>query len=383
MKNQKGFAGIGIIVAVVAVLLVGGIAYYVGKNSNDSIPQNTSDNLVGNDRDEHGCLGSAGYSWCEVKNKCLRTWEEKCESALVTTNETANWKTYTNTKLGYSFQYPEKLYLDTPTITDSVFLSHQIPFENRDGGCDMKGDAELSKTLTDFGMSISIVSGTKNPPYVDGNYSKGILNGKWAYMGAEGCGQTNYYFPISDNRTLVVEEAQVQMLSGSATPETRAKLLAVPGVISNEESKTIFDQILSTFKFLNSDTTAENMTVQVYFSRTGDESAECDETGSVVRIIPKTVGVGTAALEELLKGPTAEEKANRYVTNIPLGSKLNSLVIKNGEARADFNAITESGGGSCSMAARTNQIVRTLLQFPTVKKVVLSIDGRTEDIFQP
>jgi hypothetical protein len=247
----------------------------------------------------------------------------------------------------------------------------------------MKGDAELSKTLTDFGMSISIVSGTKNPPYVDGNYSKGILNGKWAYMGAEGCGQTNYYFPISDNRTLVVEEAQVQMLSGSATPETRAKLLAVPGVISNEESKTIFDQILSTFKFLNSDTTAENMTVQVYFSRTGDESAECDETGSVVRIIPKTVGVGTAALEELLKGPTAEEKANRYVTNIPLGSKLNSLVIKNGEARADFNAITESGGGSCSMAARTNQIVRTLLQFPTVKKVVLSIDGRTEDIFQP
>jgi hypothetical protein len=35
--------------------------------------------LVGNDRDEHGCIGSAGYTWCAAKNKCLRTWEEACE----------------------------------------------------------------------------------------------------------------------------------------------------------------------------------------------------------------------------------------------------------------------------------------------------------------
>ena len=25
------------------------------------------------------CLSSAGYSWCEAKNKCLRAWEERCE----------------------------------------------------------------------------------------------------------------------------------------------------------------------------------------------------------------------------------------------------------------------------------------------------------------
>lgn len=34
--------------------------------------------IVGNDRDEHGCIGSAGYTWCEAKQKCLRTWEEAC-----------------------------------------------------------------------------------------------------------------------------------------------------------------------------------------------------------------------------------------------------------------------------------------------------------------
>jgi hypothetical protein len=35
--------------------------------------------LLGGDRDKHGCLGSAGYSWCEKKHKCIRPWEEKCE----------------------------------------------------------------------------------------------------------------------------------------------------------------------------------------------------------------------------------------------------------------------------------------------------------------
>ncbi len=35
--------------------------------------------VVGDDRDSHGCIGSAGYTWCEVKQKCLRTWEEQCQ----------------------------------------------------------------------------------------------------------------------------------------------------------------------------------------------------------------------------------------------------------------------------------------------------------------
>ena len=39
-----------------------------------------NNNIVGNDRDEHGCIGSAGYIWCEEKKKCLRSWEEKCEA---------------------------------------------------------------------------------------------------------------------------------------------------------------------------------------------------------------------------------------------------------------------------------------------------------------
>lgn len=35
--------------------------------------------LLGGDRDEHGCIPSAGYIWCEKLGKCIRPWEEKCE----------------------------------------------------------------------------------------------------------------------------------------------------------------------------------------------------------------------------------------------------------------------------------------------------------------
>ena len=31
--------------------------------------------LVGSDRDSHGCIGSAGYSWCAKTNQCERPWE--------------------------------------------------------------------------------------------------------------------------------------------------------------------------------------------------------------------------------------------------------------------------------------------------------------------
>ncbi|MFA5125980.1 MAG: DUF333 domain-containing protein [archaeon] len=34
--------------------------------------------LIGGDKDEHGCLIAAGYSWCELAQKCLRVWEEPC-----------------------------------------------------------------------------------------------------------------------------------------------------------------------------------------------------------------------------------------------------------------------------------------------------------------
>jgi hypothetical protein len=32
--------------------------------------------MTGNDKDNHGCIGSAGYQWSEVKNECIRLFEK-------------------------------------------------------------------------------------------------------------------------------------------------------------------------------------------------------------------------------------------------------------------------------------------------------------------
>ncbi|MBU6390477.1 MliC family protein [Patescibacteria group bacterium] len=37
--------------------------------------------IVGADRDVHGCIGSAGYSWCDAKQSCVRPWEQYCTAA--------------------------------------------------------------------------------------------------------------------------------------------------------------------------------------------------------------------------------------------------------------------------------------------------------------
>ena len=156
-------------------------------------------------------------------------------------------------------------------------------------------------------------------------------------------------------------------------------------VIKLEKPAGIAEKVIETLWLHSEEASApEKTSLKLYFTNEAVcPDATCENVVSVTRLVPKTAKVATVAIEELLKGPTKEELADGYVMNIPAGSKLNSLTIQNGEARADFNAQTQSGGGSASMRYRTEQIRETLLQFPTVKSVRLSVDGETEGIFQP
>jgi uncharacterized lipoprotein YbaY len=42
---------------------------------------------TGADRDEHGCIRSAGYSWCAKEGKCVRPWELAKEKGFASTEE--------------------------------------------------------------------------------------------------------------------------------------------------------------------------------------------------------------------------------------------------------------------------------------------------------
>jgi sporulation and spore germination protein/immunoglobulin-like protein involved in spore germination len=126
--------------------------------------------------------------------------------------------------------------------------------------------------------------------------------------------------------------------------------------------------------------------VEVYFSNPlldKEPMVDCTAVFPVKRAAGATLAPARAALEALLAGPTPEERARGYVTMINDGVTLGRLVIENGVATADFSQELERTGGSCAVTAIRVQIERTLRQFPTVKSVRISIDGRTEDILQP
>lgn len=46
------------------------------------VPIETVEPIVGGDRDVHGCIGSAGYAWCEARQACERPWERYCTATL-------------------------------------------------------------------------------------------------------------------------------------------------------------------------------------------------------------------------------------------------------------------------------------------------------------
>ncbi len=129
----------------------------------------------------------------------------------------------------------------------------------------------------------------------------------------------------------------------------------------------------------------ETTKIKVYFNNSNlDQEVSCQKVFPIEKEILKTQAVARAALAELLKGPTEEEKTRGYFTSINSGVEIKNLNIDNGTARVDFNQQLENWvGGSCRVAAIRSQIIETLKQFSTVKDVVISIDGRVDDILQP
>ena len=126
-------------------------------------------------------------------------------------------------------------------------------------------------------------------------------------------------------------------------------------------------------------------TVKVFFNNSKlDPEFSCNKVFSVEREVAKIQAIARLALEELLKGPTEQEKTDGFITNINSGVKIQKLTIENGQALVDFNEQLEyQVGGSCRVAAIRAQITETLKQFPSVNNVIISINGRTEDILQP
>jgi len=78
MNKRNYITAVLAVIVVLSLIVAGSYAYRQLGKSEKKENQDSGDELIGGQKDEHGCLVAAGYSWCEVKKKCLRTWEESC-----------------------------------------------------------------------------------------------------------------------------------------------------------------------------------------------------------------------------------------------------------------------------------------------------------------
>ena len=121
--------------------------------------------------------------------------------------------------------------------------------------------------------------------------------------------------------------------------------------------------------------------VKIFFgNRKEDPDGEnCSRVYEVSRRIPKTSGVAKAAISELIFGTYLEEEDNGYFSEINRDVKMNKITIAGGIARVDFSKeLADSIGGSCEKEIVKAQINETLKQFPTVKEVEITVDGRKD-----
>lgn len=70
-----------------ALLLIPLLALAACASPEKTPAQSAAPPMVGADRDAHGCIGSAGYQWCERSQRCERPWELAQAQGLANTAE--------------------------------------------------------------------------------------------------------------------------------------------------------------------------------------------------------------------------------------------------------------------------------------------------------
>lgn len=83
------------------------------------------------------------------------------------------------------------------------------------------------------------------------------------------------------------------------------------------------------------------------------------------------------AMTALLAGPTKSEAARKIKTQIPAGTRLRALTVKDRVATIDLGELYANGTRFDSLTARVVQVVLTATRFPNVRAVRLLVKGGT------
>lgn len=128
----------------------------------------------------------------------------------------------------------------------------------------------------------------------------------------------------------------------------------------------------------NAQTKNNLIKVKVYFWEYNNESGG-DELKPFTREVDGKAPL-RATIEAFIVGPTAEEEAKGFAGLVYGDMKLVSVKLKNGKARIDFTREIRDdyNPGDLETLRFEDGLIRTAKQFPSVKKVIVCVNGYNE-----
>ena len=122
----------------------------------------------------------------------------------------------------------------------------------------------------------------------------------------------------------------------------------------------------------------ESIEATLYFS---DE--QCTGVKPYTRRMPKSISMARLLAEALVHGPTAGERARGAAVSFPEGSRVQSVILRNGVLTVDFNERLQNVGGSCRAQMIRTTVTETMRRLPAVRQVVITAGGSEKLALQP
>ncbi len=205
-----------LLILIICVLVLISIYIFIFQPGEKSEKEDKG-SLIGGQRDEHGCLTSAGYTWCEEKQKCLRIFEEFCSDnakELINdiTQETGVVFNY-NSEINFNWAVENNAEITEVTIPGVTYTAMGLRMS------EVEKMEDYLNSITEFdsyNLADGVISGSRGYYY---QYMACSLNFQYAnlkqnFQGLEGLAEDNinvdftcgYFNPNAISELIVQEE---------------------------------------------------------------------------------------------------------------------------------------------------------------------------------
>ena len=304
---------------------------------------------------------------------------------------TKDWKTFRSENYGIEFKYPKE-YNDLSNEPQYKIAGVIGYF----GENQTLADPEILPDTSFSAHSVTIKPGeTFQEAMIRDTYydPSGLQPQSFSEFRSRTVGEHNFYYVVTSrfeglvsvNYYLPREKDVIVFTSVTHGVDWMNPELDIDAVRGH---KTLRD-ILATLKLFTPSSPVSQTKLYFVNENLPEFATSCAATSEVIRTIPKTLQVADASLRELFKGPNERERSQGMINNFlpakgaPTGTKTigeyyKGVKIENGTAIVDFQsgALYYLNSAACMQESVKAPIEKTLKQFPTIKKVEYSIEGK-------